>query len=421
MKILIIGSGAREHAIAWKIKQSAKVTKMFCAPGNAGTAVIAENVNIKADDINALLEFAKKEKIDLTCVGPEGPLVLGIADLFTKNNLRIFGPTQKAAMIEGSKVYAKELMRKYGIPTADFKIFSNSHEAMEYVRQKGAPIVIKADGLAAGKGVVVAQTVLEAESAIFEILEKKIFAHAGDKIVIEDALIGDEASILAISDGENRVILESSQDHKRAYDKDKGPNTGGMGAYSPAPIVTEKILQEVDQKIITPLIKGMKQEGNIYKGVIYAGIMITKTGVKALEFNARFGDPETQAILPRMKADLVDLMSASVDGKISGFKIDWHPVSCVSVVMASGGYPGVFDKNKEITGLDYFENKKDEFVFHAGTVRRDGKVFTDGGRVLNVVAVGGDIHNAIDKVYKACENVSFEKMHYRKDIGHKAL
>lgn len=421
MKVLVIGSGGREHTLCWKITQSKLVEHVFCAPGNAGTAEVAQNVNIKVDDVESLLRFAKEKKIDLTCVGPETPLVLGIVDLFRENGLKIFGPSKKAAMLEGSKIYAKEIMKKYEIPTADFAVFSDAKEAIRYVKEKGVPIVVKADGLAAGKGVTICNTIEEAEEAINESLVKKIFGDAGQRVVIEEALSGEEASILVISDGKNRVALDSSQDHKRVFDQDKGPNTGGMGAYSPAPVVTQDVFDRVIAEVIDPLIAAMEKEGNPYKGVLYAGIMVTDSGPKVLEFNVRFGDPETQALLPRMKSDLVQLMQASIAGELGGKEVLWDPRPCVSVVLTAGGYPGNYEKRKIITGLGYFKGKEDTLVFHAGTIQDNTAVLTNGGRVLNITGLGDTIKEAINKAYEACDKVNFDGMHYRWDIGRRAL
>ena len=421
MRVLVIGSGGREHTLCWKIAQSKLVDKVYCAPGNAGTALLAENVNIKADDIKALLKFAKDNRIDLTCVGPEVPLVLGIVDMFTESGLKIFGPSKGAALLEGSKIYAKEIMKKYGVPTADFKVFKDEKKAKAYVKEKGAPLVIKADGLAAGKGVTVSSSIEEAIEAIDTAMVKKAFGEAGGKILIEEAISGEEASILVISDGENNVILDSSQDHKRVFDRDQGPNTGGMGAYSPAPVVTKEIFDEIIEEVITPVIKGMQKEGNPFKGVLYAGVMLTEYGPKVLEFNVRFGDPETQAILPRMKSDLVSIMLASISGDLGGKVAKWDKRSCVSVVLASGGYPGSYEKGKVIKGLEYFDDKDDIFVFHAGTIASDGNILTNGGRVLDVVGLGKSIKEAIDTTYLGCKKVKFENMHYRRDIGYRAL
>ena len=425
MKILIIGSGGREHALAWKISQSGLVDKIYCAPGNGGTCAIAENLDIKDDDLAELLVFAKTQKIDLTVVGPEAPLVAGVVDLFEDNNLKVFGPNMRCANLEGSKVFAKKIMKRYNVPTADFEVFDKSSGAIEYLEKKGAPIVVKADGLCAGKGVRVCKTIEEAKAAIVDFLDKKIFGKAGRKVVLEECLTGEEASILALVDGANIVPLASSQDHKRIYDNDEGPNTGGMGAYSPAPIAEGGAFNRVIKEIMRPLVDGLKEEGMIYKGVLYAGIMMTGDGPKALEFNVRFGDPETQAILPRLKDDLVDLMLKSIDGKLNGLNLTWDNRSCVCVVMASGGYPGDYEKDKIVEGLSEAEKNKDAVVFHAGTKCQTSqggqKIFTKGGRVLGVTALGNGIEDAINKAYAAAGKINFEKMHYRRDIGRRAL
>jgi len=429
MRILVVGSGGREHALVWKIAQSKLVEKIFCAPGNGGIAQLAECIPIKADDIAGLLEFARKEKIDLTVVGPEVALSLGIVDEFVKAGLKIFGPNKKAATLEASKVFAKELMAKYKVPTADFQVFDNPEDAKKYIEKIGAPCVIKADGLAAGKGVVVAKTVKEAKEAVISMMQDKIFGSAGGKIVVEECLEGQEASILVITDSRQVLALASAQDHKRIFDYDQGANTGGMGAYSPAPIVTPQILEEVMQKIILPTIDGLTREGIDYRGVLYAGIMLTAKGAKTLEFNVRFGDPETEAILPRLKSDLVEVMLAASMGELIKIKnLSWDSRACVCVVCASGGYPGDYVKNKEISGLAEAEKLKDIVVFHAGTLRlRSGqaknefKYVTNGGRVLGVTGLGINIEEAINKTYAAVAKISFEKMHFRKDIGAKAI
>jgi len=421
MKVLIIGSGGREHALAWKIKKSKKLKKLYCAPGNGGTHAIATNVPIKADDLDALSKFCTDEKIDLTIVGPEVPLALGIVDLFQSKGLRVFGPTKEAARLESSKIFTKELCEKKNIPTAWFKTFTDAEKAKGFVRSKGAPIVIKADGLAAGKGVIIANSEKEAFNAIDNILLKKAFGSSGDKIVVEECLEGEEASIIVISDGENIAPLASSQDHKRIFDDDKGPNTGGMGAYSPAPIVTDQVFNATLSKIIKPAIDGMRERGVPHKGVLYAGVMITKEGPKLLEFNVRFGDPETQAILPRLNSDLLELIELSIDGALKNRNFNWSKKDCVCVVMASGGYPGKYEKGKEISGLENAEELKDILIFHAGTEFKKEKIITTGGRVLNVVGLGDGIKDAIDKTYDACKAISFDSMHYRKDIGKKAL
>jgi phosphoribosylamine--glycine ligase len=422
MRILVIGSGGREHGLVWKIAQSKLVDKIFCAPGNGGISDIAECIDIKADDIPALLDFAQKEKIDLTVVGPEAPLASGITDEFTKYKLKIFGPDKAAAQLESSKVFAKELMAKYGVPTANFKIFDNIGKASAYIDKIGAPCVVKADGLAAGKGVVVAKSVDEAKQAVHSIMEQKIFGQAGNRIIIEECLEGQEASILVFTDSKSVTPLASSQDHKRIFDGDLGPNTGGMGAYSPAPVVSENIFSEILDKIIYRVIDGLVKEDIYYKGVLYAGIMLTKHGPETLEFNVRFGDPENQAILPRLKSDLVEVMLATSNERLSRFpKLKWDNKPCVCVVISSKGYPGDYEKGKVISGLDQISEIDDAMVFHAGTKKIQGNYITNGGRVLGVTALGNTIKEAIDKTYKAVEKINFEGMHYRRDIGWKAL
>ncbi len=422
MRILVIGSGGREHALVWKIAQSKLVAKIFCAPGNGGIAHLAECIDIKADDVFGLLEFARKEKIDLTVVGPEVALSLGIVDEFTRAGLRIFGPNKKAANLEASKVFSKELMAKYKVPTADFKVFDNPEEAKKYIEKIGAPCVIKADGLAAGKGVVVAKTIKDAKDAVTSMMEDRIFGDAGKKIIIEECLSGQEASIMVITDSKQVLALASAQDHKRVFDNDQGANTGGMGAYSPASIVTANVLVEVMEKIIYRIIDGLAKEGIGYRGVLYAGIMLTKQGPMALEFNVRFGDPETEVILPRLKSDLVEVMLAATDEELIKVKnLYWDPRACVCVVCASGGYPGDYAKDKEIKGLEEAEKLKDIVVFHAGTKKIGGKILTSGGRVLGVTGLGATTEDAINKAYDAVGKINFEGMHYRKDIGAKAI
>jgi len=422
MRILVVGSGGREHALVWKIAQSKLVAKIFCAPGNGGIAHLAECIDIKADDVFGLLEFARKEKIDLTVVGPEVALSLGIADEFTKAGLKIFGPDKKAANLEASKVFSKELMAKYKVPTADFKVFDNPEEAGKYIEKIGAPCVIKADGLAAGKGVVVAKTIKEAKDAVISIMQDKIFGDAGKKIIIEECLVGQEASILVITDSKNVVALASAQDHKRIFDNDQGANTGGMGAYSPASVVTPDVLVEVMEKIIYRTIDGLAKEGIGYRGVLYAGVMLTKEGPKTLEFNVRFGDPETEAILPRLKSDLVEVMLATAEGELIKIKnLSWDERACVCVVCASGGYPGDYAKDKEIIGLEAAEKLKGIVIFHAGTKKMGDKILTSGGRVLGVTGLGATIEDAINKAYEAVGKINFEGMHFRRDIGAKAL
>jgi len=429
MKILVIGSGGREHALVWKLAQSKLADKIFCVPGNGGISDCAECVDIKADDIAALLDFARREKIDLTVAGPEAPLVLGIADEFANYRLNIFAPSRQAAQLEASKIFAKELMKKYGVPTADFRVFDNPAEAKKYIAQRGVPCVVKADGLAQGKGVVVAQSVEEAEDAVSSMMEQKIFGSAGNRVIVEDCLQGQEASILVFTDSKTMVPLASSQDHKRIFDGDKGPNTGGMGAYSPAPLVTPQLWNEILYKVIYRTIEGLAKEGIEYRGVLYAGIMVTKDGPKVLEFNVRFGDPETQAILPRLKSDLAEVMLATNAVKLLRFQnLDWDSRACVCVVVASGGYPGNYEKGKEISGLAEAAKVPDAVVFHAGTKKVAGSCcsscssyVTAGGRVLGVTGLGNTIKDAISKAYEATAKISFEGMQYRRDIGQKAL
>jgi phosphoribosylamine--glycine ligase len=421
MKVLVVGGGGREHALVWKVSQSQKVKKIYAAPGNAGMGQLAECVTIKAGDIPALLSFAESNAIDLTIVGPEGPLSMGIVDEFTRAGLRIFGPTRKAAEIEASKQFSKDLMKKYHIPTAEYGVFTDKAAAEAYVRGKGAPIVVKADGLAAGKGVVVAETVEEAIKALDLIMSKKAFGSAGDRVVIEECLKGEEASFMAFSDGKTVVPMASSQDHKRVFDADKGPNTGGMGAYSPAPIVTRKLERQVMETIMVPTVRAMEKEGRLFKGVLYAGLMIHDNETKVLEFNARFGDPETQPVMARLDTDLITIIEAILDSKLSTIEINWKPDSAVCVVMASGGYPGQYEKGREISGLDKAGTHKNVMVFHSGTAAKNDRIVTDGGRVLGVTGLGPVVAAAIDTAYAAVRDISFEGAHYRRDIGARAL
>ncbi|MBP6944344.1 MAG: phosphoribosylamine--glycine ligase [Candidatus Omnitrophica bacterium] len=421
MRVLVIGSGGREHALAWKIKQSTLVDKVYCAPGNGGISSIAECVDIKPDDITGLIGFATRNKIDLTVVGPEAPLALGIVDRFCVNGLRVFGPSKEAAKIEASKAFMKQLMKKYNIPTADFEIFEDSARAKKYIDGLKRDFVVKADGLAAGKGVVVCSSKEQGISAVESIMERRDFRNAGNRIIIEECLEGEEVSMLVITDGKDCVPLVSAQDHKRIFDGDNGPNTGGMGAYSPAPVATAGLTDSVMNDIIKPTIAAMGKENARYTGVLYAGIMVTDAGPKVLEFNCRFGDPETQVILPRLKSDLIELIEASIDDEIDMAKPDWDERPCVSVVLSSGGYPGEYETGFEIEGLDALEKARDVYVFHAGTKFADGKTVTAGGRVLNVTALGSDIRDAIDRCYNAVNLIEFEGMHFRRDIGFRAL
>jgi len=419
MKVLVVGGGGREHALVWKIRQSPRVREVYCAPGNAGIAREATCVNIGAEDITGLRDFAREKGIDLTVVGPEAPLNAGIADLFQEAGLRIFGPSRAAAEIEGSKVLAKEIMAKYGIPTADYAVFDRPEQAYAYIKQKGAPCVVKADGLAAGKGVVVAMDEQAALDAVRSIMVDRIFGSAGDRVVVEECLTGEEVSILAFTDGYNVVPMVSSQDHKRVFDGDQGPNTGGMGAYAPAPVYSPEVHRRTVEEILVPIVRALDAEGRTYRGVIYAGLMVTPKGPKVLEFNARFGDPEAQPVLTLLDTDLVEIMEAVLENRLDRVEIRWKKQASVCVVLASGGYPGSYEKGKVIRGLDQIP--EGVVVFHAGTAQKDGETVTAGGRVLGVTALGPDIPAAIEAAYAAAGKISFEGMHYRRDIGKKAL
>jgi phosphoribosylamine--glycine ligase len=421
MKVLVVGSGGREHALIWKLAQSPEVTALYAAPGNAGMAAQARLIDIPVTDISALADLAQRERIGLTVVGPELPLTLGIVDEFQERGLVIFGATQRAAQIEGSKVFAKDLMKKYGIPTASFATFTAAKDALQYLERVGTPIVVKADGLAAGKGVIVCQTESEARSAISSIMEERIFGEAGSQLILEECLFGEEVSYLALTDGEAILPLASSQDHKRVFDGDQGPNTGGMGAYSPAPIVTPEMEAKILDQVIRPTISAMADEGRAYKGVLYAGLMIQDGQPRVLEFNARFGDPETQPLLMRMESDLLPLLSATIEGTLAKRSIRWREEAAVCVVMASGGYPDSYGKGKPIAGLDRVGRMKDVMAFHAGTALKEGKIVTSGGRVLGVTALGKGIKEAIDRAYQAVDQIHWEGAHYRKDIGYRAL
>ena len=420
MKVLVVGSGGREHALVWKISQSPMVDKIYCAPGNAGIGQMAECVAIKAEDLDGLLDFAVQNEIGLTVVGPEVPLTMGIVDKFQEKGLKIFGPSGRAAEIEGSKTFAKDLMAKYGIPTAKYGAFTDAAEAKAFLAEVGLPCVVKADGLAAGKGVLICETKEEAETAVEDILVDNKFGNAGSRGVVEEFLTGQEVSMLAFSDGKTIVPMVSSQDHKRIWDGDKGLNTGGMGAYSPAPIYTADIHEIVVPQVLEATIKAMKQEGRPFAGILYAGLMLTADGPKVLEFNARFGDPETQAVLPRLKSDLVEIFLAIIDGRLAEMNIEWHEEAAVCVVMASGGYPESSDKGRVITGLKEAE-AAGAIVFHAGTKETDGNIVTNGGRVLGISALGKDIAEAIENAYKGVKQITFENMQYRTDIGKKAF
>jgi len=421
MKVLVIGSGGREHALVWKISQSPRVRKIYCAPGSAAIAELAECVAINSDDLDGLAEFADKEKIDLTVVGPEQPLTLGIADLFASRGLRIFGPNKAAAQLEGSKAFAKEILHANKIPTAAYGTFTDAATAKRYLAQQKPPYVVKADGLAAGKGVRICPSRREAETAIDEILVDKVFGQAGEKVVVEEFLDGEEASFMVLTDGEQVLPLASSQDHKRVFDNDQGPNTGGMGAYSPAPVVTPAMHQRIQREVLAPLLAGLKKQNILYRGVIYVGLMIGTDGPKVLEFNARFGDPECQPIMMRLKSDLVPLLEAAIDGTLNQVIADWYDQPAVCVVLTAEGYPGVYDKGKEIHGLEELNNWSNGFVFHAGTMKEKKRWITTGGRVLGVTARGVDIAGAVENVYGAVGKISWDGMHYRKDIAQRAL
>ncbi len=423
MKILIIGSGGREHALAWKVRQSTKVSSVYVAPGNAGTALEEgiENVSIDVKDISTLLKFAQQENIALTIIGPEVPLVAGIVDVFTNAGLKCFGPTAKAAQLEGSKTYCKDFMARHNIPTAEYKTFTENQPAIEYIKSKGAPIVVKADGLAAGKGVIVAETEQQAIAAVEDMLSGNGFGDAGHRVVIEEFLVGEEASFIVITDGDFALPMASSQDHKARDNGDKGPNTGGMGAYSPAPIVTPEIHQKVMDDIINPTLQGMQADGIPYTGFLYAGLMIGKDGsMKVLEYNCRFGDPETQPIMMRLKSDLVELCLAALDKNLSNLSTEWDERPALGVVLASGGYPDSYNKGDVISGLSVNE-QVDAKVFHAGTAESNGNVITSGGRVLCACALGSDIADAQQKAYKLTRQIHWDNVFYRTDIGFKAI
>ncbi len=421
MDILVIGSGGREHAICWALSKSKRQPKLICAPGNAGIAELAECVDLKVEDISGIVKWAKEHKPNLVVIGPEIPLCLGLADELIKEGFQVFGPTKDGAQLEGSKDFTKKLLLDNDIPTAKSGTFNDFEKALAYVRTQGAPIVIKADGLAAGKGVTVCENIQQAESALEEAMKKKVFGDAGAKVVIEEFLEGEEASILAFVDGETVVPMVSAQDHKRIFDGDKGPNTGGMGAYSPAPVVTDKLNEEIMRKIFVPTLEALKKMGIVYKGVLYLGLMITKDAPKVIEYNCRFGDPETQVVLPRLKTDFVNVCMAVAQGKLSHLKIEWDEQPTACVVMASEGYPGSYPKGKVITGLMEAQMKKNALVFHSGTVLKDRQVVTAGGRVLCVTGLGSNIKEALQNAYAAVGVIRFEGAQFRKDIGWRAL
>ena len=421
MKILVVGGGGREHTLVWKISKSPMVEKIYCAPGNAGTQTLAESVPINAEDIDSLAAFARENEIDLTVVGPEGPLVNGIADVFQDMGLAVFGPSRAAARLEGSKVFSKRHMQKYHIPCAQGKAFTDAAKAKVYAKALGAPCVVKADGLAAGKGVIICSTLDEANAAIDAMINDNAFGDAGAVVVVEECLKGEEASFIVLTDGKTVLALPESQDHKRIFDDDQGPNTGGMGAYSPAPVLDHLLREKAMKEVMIPAVKGMAKEGTPFKGVLYAGLMVDKDQINVLEFNTRLGDPETQPILMRLKNDLVPLMEACCDGTLHNHSTQIDPRAAVCVVVSSGGYPGTYETGEEIFGLDAANAIEDTVVFHAGTALKDGKVVTSGGRVLGVTSLGKTVKQAIERAYEACEKLSFTQHFYRKDIGAKAL
>jgi phosphoribosylamine---glycine ligase len=419
---LVVGSGGREHTLCWKIAQSSLVDEVFCAPGNGGIAADAVCVDIGAEDITGLLKFAKNNHFDLTVIGPEAPLAAGIVDAFRSEGIAAFGPGKAAAALEGSKAFAKDVMKACGIPTAQYRVFSDAATARTYIKDVPFNVVVKADGLAAGKGVLVTSSKEEAYTAVEDVMEKKAFGAAGNMAVVEERLNGEEASFIAICDGEHVLPLASSQDHKRVYDGDEGPNTGGMGAYSPAPIVDDAMTNEVLETILNPLVRGLKKQGITYRGVIYAGLMLTKTGPSVLEFNVRMGDPETQPLLMRCKSDIVPvLLEVANHGSIKNYTLDWEEGPSVCVVVASGGYPGSIEKGKVISGIAQADKIAGVKVFHAGTRLQGSDFITSGGRVLGVTAKAPGLKAAIEKAYQALSLISFDKMHFRTDIGHKAL
>ena len=419
MKVLVVGGGGREHAVVWKLSQSLKIKKLYCAPGNPGIAELAECVSISVSEIEKLAEFAKKEQIDLTFVGPEEPLSLGIVNYFKEQGLAVYGPSKEAALIEGSKAFAKELMIKYQIPTAKYTAFTNYEEALDYIRSEGAPIVIKADGLAAGKGVVVAKNLEEAEDALKSMMKDVTFGAAGVRVVIEEFLEGEEMTLLSFVNGSTVKPMVASQDHKPVYDGDKGPNTGGMGTYAPLPHIDSSMVEQIIQTIVQPTAEAMVAEGVPYEGILYTGLMLTKEGPKVIEYNARFGDPETQVVLPLLETDLLEILTASLTGELENIEVKWKDKAAVCVIMSSAGYPGPYEKGQVIHGLDQVVNPT--IIFHAGTAAKDGEITTNGGRVVGITAIGETLKEARELAYQSVEKVSFNGAHYRTDIGTKAF
>jgi phosphoribosylamine---glycine ligase len=420
MKVLVIGSGGREHALVWKLKQSPAIDRLYCAPGNAGTSAIAENVSIAATDLQGLVRFAKENEVDLTVVGPDDPLAMGIVDLFVAEGLRIFGPGKSAARLESSKIFAKELMRSQNVPTAQARTFSDSDAALAYCEEMQFPVVIKADGLALGKGVIIAENNATARSTVEMMMKEARFGEAGRRIVIEEFLRGSECSIHALVDGKNYRLLESARDHKRAFDGDEGPNTGGMGAFSPANNWGAALQSRFEKEVMGPMLRGLAKENVVYRGLLYPGLMITADGPRVLEFNCRFGDPETQALMPRLKSDLLPMLEATIDGRIDNCAIQWDERRSVTVVLASGGYPGKYETGKTISGLDAAAKLPDVQIFHAGTRRANNEIVTSGGRVLAVTALGSTIDEARGRAYEAVGIIQFEGVHYRRDIAQSA-
>jgi phosphoribosylamine--glycine ligase len=421
LKVLVIGSGGREHALVWAMSKSPKVKTIYCYPGNAGIVHLAECPKLPSSKVSSIADWAQAEQIDLTVVGPEAYLAQGIVDEFEGRGLRIFGPSKRAAQLESSKVFAKELMRKYGIPTADYRVFSDLEKALDYVTSATLPIVIKADGLAAGKGVIVAATREVAQGALLDLMADKVFGQAGEQVVIEEFLQGEEASLLAFTDGKTIIPMVSAQDHKQIYEGGQGPNTGGMGAYSPTPVLNEALIQEVYNQILVPTVAGLRKEGILYKGVIYAGLMVHQGKAKVVEFNCRFGDPEAQVVLTRLLTDLVDVMDAVIDECLEEIELRWDQRAAVCVILASGGYPGEYRKGYPISGLADVEGMQDVYVFHSGTRFEDEDMVTDGGRVLGVTALDLDVSEAIKRTYAAVEQIQFKDAYYRKDIASRAL
>ncbi|PKM51860.1 MAG: phosphoribosylamine--glycine ligase [Firmicutes bacterium HGW-Firmicutes-7] len=417
MKVLVVGSGGREHAIIWKLSKSKKVDKIYCAPGNGGISELAECINIPAIEVTKIADWAKENEIDLTVIGMDDSLILGIVDRFEERGLRVFGPRQNAAILEGSKVFAKDLMKKYNIPTAGYEVFEDAGVAKKYLKECDYPVVLKADGLALGKGVLICHCVEEALDGVDEIMVDKKFGAAGSKMVVEEFMTGPEVSVLTFCDGEHLIPMVSAQDHKRAFDNDQGLNTGGMGTFSPSKFYTEDLSQQCYEELFLPSLKAMKLEGRPFTGIIFFGLMLTPNGPKLLEYNARFGDPEAQVVLTRLKTDLIDVFNAAIDGRLNELTLEWEDNSTVCVVLASGGYPLAYEKGYEITGLDQQKNKEDIIIFHAGTALKEGKYVTNGGRVLGVTAKGKDMNEAREKAYKAVSEIDFLYKQYRTDIG----